>query len=58
MKDFSALNAIRLLCSDDTEAISAEGVRGQWTEYLKCQGKKDFIHGVKLKTEPWRGWGK
>lgn len=57
-RDYSALNAVRLLCSDDTEAVSAEGLRGKWTEYMKCQGKKDFIHGVRLKSEPWKGWGK
>ena len=38
-RDYSALNAVRLLCSDDSEAISAEGLRGKWTEYMKCQGK-------------------
>ena len=57
-RDYSALNAIRLLCSDDSEAISAEGVRGKWTEHMKCQGKTDFINGVRLKSEPWKGWGK
>ena len=57
-RDYSALNAVRLLCSDDSEAISAEGLRGKWTEYMKCQGKTDFIHGVRLKSEPWKGWGK
>ena len=56
-QDYSALNAIRLLCSDDSEAISSEGVRGKWTEYMKCQGRTDFIHGVRLKSEPWKGWG-
>ena len=40
------------------EAISAEGLRGKWTEYMKCQGKTDFITGVRLKSEPWKGWGK
>jgi len=55
-QDYSALNAIRLLCSDDSEAISSEGVRGKWTEYMKCQGRTDFIHGVRLKSEPWKGW--
>ena len=57
-KDFSALNAVRLLCSDDSEAISAEGLRGKWTELMRCQGKRDYIHGVRLKSEPWKGWGK
>ena len=111
-RDYSALNAVRLLCSDDSEgtihilrnhifrgffvpsplpkhisctenkqklpfsnpippqtsaygiyewspeAISAEGLRGKWTEYMKCQGKTDFITGVRLKSEPWKGWGK
>jgi len=55
-RDYSALNAVRLLCSDDSEAISAEGLRGKWTEYMKCQGKTDFITGVRLKSEPWKGW--
>lgn len=55
-KDFSALNAVRLLCSDDSEAISAEGLRGKWTELMRCQGKRDYIHGVRLKSEPWKGW--
>ena len=57
-KDFSALNAIRLTCSDDSEAVSLEGLRGKWTEFMRCQGKRDYIHGVRLKSEPWKGWGK
>ena len=57
-RDYSALNAIRLLCSDDSEAISSEGVRGKWTEFMRCQGKRDYLHGVRLKSEPWKGWGK
>lgn len=56
-RDYSALNAVRLLCSDDTEAVSAEGLRGKWTEYMKCQGRTDYIHGVRLKSEAWKGWG-
>ena len=57
-RDYSALNAVRLLCSNGKEAISAEGVRGKWTVRMKCQGKRDFIHGVRLKSEPWQGYGK
>lgn len=54
--DYSSLNGVRLVCTDGSEAKSAEGIRGEWTENLKCQGKTDFIVGVRIKSEPWQGW--
>lgn len=24
---------------------------------MKCQGRTDYIHGVRLKSEAWKGWG-
>jgi hypothetical protein len=55
--DNTALNGIRLACSGGDEAVSAEGPLGQWTEAARCQNKDDYIVGVKLKSEEWKGWG-
>ena len=55
--DNTALNAVRLLCSDGTEAQSAEGQNGLWTDILKCQGNGDYIVGVRVKSEKWQGVG-
>ena len=51
------MNAVRLLCSDGTEAQSAEGQNGLWTDILKCQGNGDYIVGVRVKSEKWQGVG-
>ena len=57
--DNTALNAVRLLCSDGTEAITAEGEKGLWTDILKCQGHgNDYIVGVRVKSEKWLGVGR
>ena len=57
--DNTALNAVRLLCSDGTEAITAEGEKGLWTDILKCQGHgNDYIVGVRIKSEKWLGVGR
>ena len=57
-RDNTALNAVRLVCSDGgAEVITSEGSNGEWTEVLKCMGKRDYMTGVKIKTDEWRGWG-
>ncbi|XP_059099701.1 vitelline membrane outer layer protein 1-like [Tigriopus californicus] len=56
MRDNTALNAIRLICSKGGEVISSEGANGEWTDILKCQGKGDYVTGVKILTEKWQGW--
>ncbi len=57
LEDNTALNAIRLICSDDSEVGSAEGRLGVWTEEVRCQSDGDYITAVKIKTEEWLGWG-
>ena len=57
--DNTALNGVRLKCSgSDKEVKSAEGTDGLWTDFLKCQGNGDYITGVRIKSEKWRGWSK
>ena len=55
MEDNSALNGIRLICSDDSQIKSSEGRKGDWTDELRCR-KDDYMVGVKIKTEAWLGW--
>ncbi len=57
MEDNTALNAIRLICSDDSEVGTAEGRLGAWTAEVRCQNDGDYITAVKIKTEEWLGWG-
>ena len=57
MEDNTALNAIRLICSDDSEVGTAEGRLGTWTAEVRCQNDGDYITAVKIKTEEWLGWG-
>ncbi len=35
--DNTALNAIRLICTDDSEVGSAEGRRGEWTAEIRLE---------------------
>ena len=50
MEDNSALNGVRLICTDDTQIKSSEGRKGDWTDELRCK-KDDYMVGVKIKTE-------
>ena len=52
--DDTALNAIRLYCSDGTLLTSCEGVWGKWRSSVSS---KNSIVGIQLRSEKWQRGG-
>jgi len=42
IEDNTGLNGIRLICSDDSEVVTAEGRMGSWSEEIR----RDFLSFV------------
>jgi hypothetical protein len=58
--DDTALNALELLCGNKDETsvtsiMSHDGFWGDWSSYVRCPGKNNFLKGVSFKIEEHQG---